>query len=77
MRDVTYASRRAFLARHPLPPGLVPTVSFHTETTSPASLLFASAAYTRRRYGVANDGLVARCDAGGTRERRRAVGAGV
>ena len=63
MRDVTYASRRAFLARHPLPPGLVPTVSFHTETTSPASLLFASAAYTRRRYGVANDGLVARCDA--------------
>ena len=63
MRDVTYASRRAFLARHPLPPGLVPTVSFHTETTSPASLLFASAAYMRRRYGVANDGLVARCDA--------------
>ena len=62
-RDVTYASRRAFLARHPLPPGLVPTVSFHTETTSPASLLFASAAYMRRRYGVANDGLVARCDA--------------
>ena len=62
MRDVSYAARRAFLSRHPLPDAF-PCVSFHTATSSRASFLYLSAAYVRRRYGAANDGLVARCDA--------------
>lgn len=62
MRDVSYAARRAFVSRHPLPDAF-PCVSFHTATSSRASFLYLSAAYVRRRYDAANDGLVARCDA--------------
>ena len=62
MRDVSYAARRAFVSRHPLPAAF-PCVSFHTATSSRASFLYLSAAYVRRRYDAANDGLVARCDA--------------
>lgn len=62
MRDVSYAARRAFVSRHPLP-RTFPCVSFHTATSSRASFLHLSAAYVRRRYDAANDGLVARCDA--------------
>ena len=63
MRDLTYKSRMKFLAERPLDARAFPTVSFHTETTSRASLMYLPAAYTRGRYGAASDGLVARCDA--------------
>ena len=64
VRDLTYASRRTYLASAPrLDVRAFPVVSFHTETKHFGSLLFLPAAYARNRYGVASDGLVARCDA--------------
>lgn len=65
VRDLTYASRRRYLAtpQNRIDARAFPVVSFHTETNHFASLLFLPAAYARRRYGVASDGLVARCDA--------------
>ena len=65
VRDVTYASRRHYLAepQNRIDTRAFPVVSFHTETNHFGSLLFLPAAYARRRYGVASDGLVARCDA--------------
>ena len=64
VRDLTYASRRTYLASFPHPdPRAFPVVSFHTETTHHGSLLFLPAAYARNRYGASSDGLVARCDA--------------
>ena len=64
VRDLTYASRRTYLASVPHPhPRAFPVVSFHTETTHHGSLLFLPAAYARNRYGASSDGLVARCDA--------------
>ena len=64
VRDLTYASRRTYLASFPHPdPRAFPVVSFHTETTHHGSLLFLPAAYARNRYGAPSDGLVARCDA--------------
>ena len=64
VRDLTYASRRTYLASFPHPdPRAFPVVSFHTETTHHGSLLFLPAAYARNRYGVGSDGLVAWCDA--------------
>jgi triacylglycerol lipase len=55
--DITPASRLAFLRRHPWR-GDVPTVSVATATRSPLSPLAAAAAWIRRRYGAASDGLV-------------------
>jgi len=64
VRDLTYASRRTYLASHSHPdPRAFPVVSFHTETRHRGSLLFLPAAYARNRYGASSDGLVARRDA--------------
>ncbi|AEI66575.1 esterase/lipase family protein [Corallococcus macrosporus] len=60
--DLTYDSRQAFLARHPMPPG-IPTVSMASTTTNPTSPLFAAEQYMQQRYGVKSDGLVLPQDA--------------
>lgn len=67
IKDLTYASRRAFLARHPLP-AHYDVVSFTTTTKSAAAGLYPAASYISSRYGdsergLDSDGLVARCDA--------------
>ena len=67
IQDLTYASRRAFLARHPIP-AHYDVVSFTTATKSAAAGLFPAASYISSRYGdseggLDSDGLVAACDA--------------
>ena len=62
LRDLTYRRRQGFLQRFPLP-ARFPCVSFHSSTRSKASFLYLPAAYVRRRYNQASDGLVACCDA--------------
>jgi hypothetical protein len=62
IRDLTYRRRQGFLQRFPLP-AQFPCVSMHSSTTSKASFLYLTAAYVRRRYSQASDGLVACCDA--------------
>ena len=67
IKDLTYASRRAFLARHPLP-AHYDVVSFTTTTKSAAAGLYPAASYISSRYGdsergLDSDGLVMTCDA--------------
>ena len=62
IKDLTYSRRQAFLQRFPLP-ARFPCVSMHTSTSSKASFMYLPAAYVRRRYNQASDGLVACCDA--------------
>lgn len=56
--DLTYERRRAFIAAHPLPPG-VPVVSLAT-SRAPAfgQVLQASSTYLAKQYGLPSDGLV-------------------
>ena len=60
--DLTYQSRRAFIAAHPLPAG-IPTVCMATSSLSPLSPFFSTEAYLKGRYGVKSDGMVAPVDA--------------
>ena len=60
--DLAVEARRGFLARHPWRAD-VPVVSVATSTRSPLSPFAVSAAWIRRRYGAANDGLVIARDA--------------
>jgi hypothetical protein len=62
LTDLSYEARRAFIARHPYPAD-VPTVSLATSRDSRKSLVDATGAYLRERYGVKSDGLVAPDDA--------------
>ena len=63
VRDLTYASRRTYLASAPRLDVRAFPVSASTPDEALRLLLFLPAAYARNRYGVASDGLVARCDA--------------
>ncbi len=60
--DLAVEARRDFLARHPWRAD-VPVVSVATSTRSPLSPFAVSAAWIRRHYGEANDGLVLARDA--------------
>ena len=60
--DLTYAARKKWLSKFPLPEHYA-VVSFHSATSSPAAGLWPAASYTKNRYGEDSDGLVARCDA--------------
>ncbi|MGE6760654.1 esterase/lipase family protein [Corallococcus interemptor] len=60
--DLTYDSRKAFLAKHPMPEG-IPTVSMASTTANPTSPLFLMEEYMQQRYGVKSDGLVLPQDA--------------
>lgn len=60
--DLTYAARREFLTKHPIPASYA-VVSFATVTKSVAAGLFPSASYISNRYGEASDGLVCVRDA--------------
>ena len=60
--DLTYDSRKEFLAKHPMPEG-IPTVSMASTTANPTSPLFAMQEYMHQRYGVKSDGLVLPQDA--------------
>ncbi len=55
--DVTYASRKKFLAEHPYPTD-IPTVSLATRRLSPRSLLLPLEQYIKTRYGWENDGVL-------------------
>jgi pimeloyl-ACP methyl ester carboxylesterase len=58
LMDVTYASRKRFLADHPYPPD-VDTVALATSRFSPRSLLSPLEQYLKLRYGAASDGFLA------------------
>lgn len=60
--DLTYDSRKKFLAEHPMPSG-IPTVCMASTTSNPTSPLFATEEYMQQRYGVKSDGLVLPQDA--------------
>lgn len=60
--DLTYDSRKAFLARYPMPEG-IPTVSLASTTFKPTSPLYPFQEYMEQRYGVKSDGLVVPQDA--------------
>jgi len=62
INELDYQERQFFLAENPLP-GCFPCLAFHSATYAPSSLLYAPAAYFRRRYNCKSDGLVAACDA--------------
>ncbi|NBD11683.1 MULTISPECIES: alpha/beta fold hydrolase [Corallococcus] len=60
--DLTYDSRKKFLAEHPMPAG-IPAVCMASTTANPTSPLFAAEEYMQQRYGVKSDGLVLPQDA--------------
>jgi len=60
--DMMYQNRRDFLKKHPLPSELA-SVSFHSSTNSPTSIQQLLTRYVKKRYGMANDGLVIPIDA--------------
>lgn len=60
--DLTYDSRKKFLAEHPMPAG-IPAVCMASTTSNPTSPLFATEEYMQQRYGVKSDGLVLPQDA--------------
>ncbi|MBL8914677.1 MAG: lipase [Archangium sp.] len=62
LTDLSYETRKAFIAKYPYPSD-VPTVSLATSRESKKSLVDATGAYLRDRYGVKSDGLVAPEDA--------------
>lgn len=62
LHDLTYDSRKAFLAAHPYPTD-IPTVSLASSRRDPGSLLFAPEEYQYLRYGLKTDGLVPQLDA--------------
>jgi pimeloyl-ACP methyl ester carboxylesterase len=60
--DLTYDARQAFVAAHPMPPG-IPTVCMASSRASPFSTMFATQEYLKSRYGLASDGMVSPADA--------------
>lgn len=62
LTDLSYEARMAFVQRYPYPSD-IPTVSLATSRDSRRSLVDATGAYLRQRYGVQSDGLVAAEDA--------------
>lgn len=62
LTDLSYDARKAFIAKYPYPSD-VPTLSLATSRESRKSLVDATGAYLRDRYGVKSDGLVAPEDA--------------
>lgn len=62
MKDLTYDSRRAFLAAHPFPED-VPVVSLASSRTSFGTVMRKTLVYMQMRYGLASDGLVVPKDA--------------
>jgi triacylglycerol lipase len=60
--DLTYDSRKKFLAEHPMPAG-IPAVCMASTTANPTSPLFATEEYMKARYGIQSDGLVVPQDA--------------
>jgi triacylglycerol lipase len=62
LADLSYASRRAFVGAHPYPDD-VPTLCLASSRADGRSVLFDTAEYMLRRYGLASDGLVPTVDA--------------
>lgn len=62
MKDLTYDSRRAFLAANPFPSD-VPVISLASSRTSFGTVMRKSLVYLQMRYGGSSDGLVIPSDA--------------
>jgi hypothetical protein len=60
--ELTYASRRAFLAAHPYP-AAVPTICLASSSESPLAVTAEPGEYIRIRYEERSDGLVCARDA--------------
>lgn len=63
LEDLTYQSRKTFLAEYPLPLDVFPTITLATSETSARSLLKATIHYVQVRYQRATDGCVSLDDA--------------